>query len=44
MPPDELPELVQCYFTHYLVSQRNLSAHTRNGYRDTFRLLLSFLS
>lgn len=24
-----------------LVCQRNLSAHTRNGYRDTFRLFLS---
>jgi integrase/recombinase XerD len=44
MPLNELPELVQCFFAHYLVSQRNLSAHTRNGYRDTFRLLLSFLS
>lgn len=44
MHPDELPELVQRFFTHYLVSQRNLSAHTRDGYRDTFRLFLSFLS
>jgi site-specific recombinase XerD len=44
MHPDDLPELVQRFFAHYLVSQRNLSAHTRNGYRDTFRLFLSFLS
>jgi site-specific recombinase XerD len=44
MHPDELPELVQRFFAHYLVSQRNLSAHTRDGYRDTFRLFLSFLS
>lgn len=44
MPPDELPELVQRFFAHYLVCQRNLSTHTRNGYRDTFRLFLSFLS
>lgn len=44
MQPDELPELVQRFFAHYLVCQRNLSAHTRNGYRDTFRLFLSFLA
>jgi len=44
MPRDELPDLLQRFFAHYLVSQRNLSAHTREGYRDTFRLLLSFLS
>ena len=40
MHHDDLPELVQRFFAHYLVSQRNLSAHTRNGYRDTFRLFL----
>ena len=44
MHDDELPELVQRFFTHYLVCQRNLSTHTRNGYRDTFRLFLSFLA
>lgn len=44
MHHDELPQLVQRFFTTYLVSQRNLSAETRQGYRDTFRLLLSFLS
>ena len=44
MHPDELPELVQRFFAHYLVCQRNLSTHTRNGYRDTFRLFLSFLA
>lgn len=44
MPRNELPELVQRFFAHYLVCQRNLSPHTRNGYRDTFRLFLSFLS
>jgi site-specific recombinase XerD len=44
MHHDELPELVQSFFTHYLVFQRNLSAHTRNGYRDTFRLFLAFLA
>lgn len=40
----ELPELIQRYFVHYLAAQRSLSAHTRSGYRDTFRLFLSFLS
>ncbi len=44
MPRDELPNLVQRFFAQYLVSQRNLSTHTRSGYRDTFRLFLSFLS
>lgn len=43
-PPDELPELVQRFFVHHLATQRNLSLHTRCGYRDTFRLFLSFLS
>lgn len=40
----ELPDLVQRFFTEYLTTQRNLSAHTCHAYRDTFRLLLSFLS
>ena len=44
MPRDEMPQLVQRFFADYLVSQRNLSAETRHGYRDTFRLFLSFLS
>jgi site-specific recombinase XerD len=44
MPHNELPDLVQRFFAHYLVSQRNLSAHTRDGYCATFRLFLSFLS
>lgn len=44
MRPEELPYLVQRFFTDYLTVQRNLSAHTRSGYRDTFRLLLPFLS
>ena len=44
MHREELPELVQRFFAHYLVCQRNLSPHTRNGYRFTFRLFLSFLS
>lgn len=44
MHRDEMPQLVQRFFGNYLVSQRNLSAETRQGYRDTFRLFLSFLS
>ena len=40
----DLPGLVQRFFTEYLRAQRNLSAHTCGGYRDTIRLLLSFLS
>jgi len=44
MPTEDLPELIQRFFTEYLTAQRNLSAHTRDGYRDTFRLLLPFLS
>ncbi len=44
MHRDELPDLVQRFFVHYLDSQRNLSTQTRSGYRDTFRLFLSFLS
>lgn len=43
MKPDNFPELLQRFFTAYLTAQRNLSAHTRIGYRNTFRLLLRFL-
>jgi site-specific recombinase XerD len=35
---------VQRFFADYLACQRNLSTHTRDGYRDTFRLFLSFLA
>lgn len=38
------PELLQRFFTEYLTAQRNLSQHTIAAYRDTFRLLLRFLS
>lgn len=44
MKPDNFPELLQRFFTAYLTAQRNLSAHTRIGYRNTFRLLLRFLA
>lgn len=40
----ELPQLLQRFFTQYLTEQRNLSANTCGGYRDTFRLLLPFLA
>lgn len=38
------PVLLQRFFTDYLGAQRNLSPHTTSGYRDTFCLLLHFLS
>jgi site-specific recombinase XerD len=38
------PELVQRFFTEHLATQRNLSPHTIAAYRDSFRLLLRFLS
>ena len=41
---DALPQLLQRFFTEHLVSQRNLSRHTIAAYRDSFRLLLTFLS
>jgi site-specific recombinase XerD len=44
MKPEDFAGLVQCFFTEYLVTQRNLSVHTCRGYRITFRLLLRFLS
>src|SRR4030066_2298030 len=36
------PALLQAFFTDRLVRQRKASAHTIAGYRDSFRLLLSF--
>jgi site-specific recombinase XerD len=36
------PTLLERYFTHRLVQQRQASAHTIASYRDTFRLLLQF--
>lgn len=40
---DELPVLVQKFFTRHLVSQRQLSPCTVASYRDTFRLLLGYV-
>lgn len=34
---------VQRYFCQYLIGQRDLSPQTINAYRDTFKLLISFL-
>jgi len=37
-----LAELLQAFFTEWLMGQRNASPHTIANYRDTFRLLLAF--
>jgi len=41
--PEHFAELVQTFFCDYLMKQRDLSPRTVSAYRDTFRLLLSFL-
>ena len=41
--PDRLPELMQKFFFERLQSQQRVSVHTLASYRDTFRLLLSFV-
>jgi site-specific recombinase XerD len=38
-----LPSVLQRFFCEYLIQQRQVSAHTVSSYRDTLRLLLSFL-
>jgi len=38
-----LAPLIQSFFTHRLIQQRQASPHTISSYRDTFRLLLRFL-
>jgi site-specific recombinase XerD len=38
------PDLLQRFFADYLPRQRNFSPHTICAYRDTFHLLLPFLS
>lgn len=35
---------ITSFFSHYLVSQRNVSENTVKAYRDTFLLLFSFMS
>jgi len=37
-----LAPVLQAFFTDRLVAQRNASPHTIAGYRDTYRLLLTF--
>jgi integrase/recombinase XerD len=39
---NELPSLIEGFFSKRLVSQRNVSAHTIASYRDAFRLLLAY--
>ena len=39
---NELPSLIEGFFSKRLVSQRNVSAHTIASYRDAFRLLLVY--
>ena len=39
----DLPALLQSFFTTRLMTQRKVSPHTINSYRDTFRLLLQFV-
>lgn len=41
---DTFSELLQRFFAEHLTAQRNLSGHTIAAYRDSFRLLLRFLS
>jgi site-specific recombinase XerD len=42
MSAPSLPALVQSFFTHRLMQQRQASAHTIASYRDSFRLFLRF--
>jgi integrase/recombinase XerD len=40
--PFSFSELLQAYFTDYLMRERNFSPHTIANYRDTFRLVIAF--
>ena len=40
--PATFSELLQSYFTEYLMRERNASPHTIANYRDTFRLVIAF--
>jgi site-specific recombinase XerD len=42
MSPPTFPALLEGFFTHRLMQQRQASSHTIASYRDTFRLLLQF--
>ena len=39
-----LAPFLQSFFTNHLIAQKEVSPHTITSYRDTFRLLLKFLS
>jgi len=39
----DFPAILQSYFTKRLIAQRRVSPHTIASYRDTFRLLLTFV-
>ena len=41
--PPTFAGLLQSFFTERLLGQRNASPHTIASYRDTFRLLLTFV-
>ena len=41
--PERFAQVVQAFFCDYLIQQRDVSPRTVSTYRDTFRLLLSFL-
>ena len=41
-PSTSLAPLLERFFTHRLMQQRQASPHTISSYRDTFRLLLTF--
>ena len=43
-PNISVAPLLQSFFTIRLMQQKEASPHTINSYRDTFRLLLKFLS
>lgn len=40
--PAKFSVLLQAFFTDYLITQRQVSQHTIESYRDTFRLFLQF--
>ncbi|MGA2786253.1 MAG: site-specific integrase [Verrucomicrobiota bacterium] len=40
--PATFSELLQAYFTEYLMRERNASPHTIANYRDTFRMVIAF--
>lgn len=42
IPPTSLAPLLERYFTHRLMQQRQASPHTISSYRDTFRMFLKF--